>query len=98
MPPPPRPPAGVLIEFQSGFTAEGGALHGAVEDVMASTHMLENAKRVADEARAAGATVRPAPISVADGYHRIPDHPYGILAGVVDNKAFVKGTWGADIV
>ncbi len=39
-----------------------------------------------------------APISFADGYHEITDHPYGILAGVVDNKAFVKGTWGADIV
>jgi nicotinamidase-related amidase len=65
---------------------------------MASTHMLENAKRVADEARAAGATVIHAPISFADGYHEITDHPYGILAGVVDNKAFVKGTWGADIV
>ena len=24
--------------------------------------------------------------------------PYGILKGVVDNNAFVKGTWGAEIV
>ena len=94
----PKSTAVVLIEFQNDFTSDGGALHGAVEDVMASTHMLENAKRVADEARAAGATVIHAPISFADGYHEITDHPYGILAGVVDNKAFVKGTWGADIV
>jgi len=98
MPADPKTTAVVLIEFQNDFTSDGGALHGAVEDVMASTHMLENAKRVADEARAAGATVIHAPISFADGYHEITDHPYGILAGVVDNKAFVKGTWGADIV
>jgi nicotinamidase-related amidase len=98
MPSDPKSTAVVLIEFQNDFTSDGGALHGAVEDVMASTHMLENAKRVADEARAAGATVIHAPISFADGYHEITDHPYGILAGVVDNKAFVKGTWGADIV
>ena len=98
MPSDPKTTAVVLIEFQNDFTSDGGALHGAVEDVMASTHMLENAKRVADEARAAGATVIHAPISFADGYHEITDHPYGILAGVVDNKAFVKGTWGADIV
>ena len=98
MPSDPKTTAVVLIEFQNDFTSDGGALHGAVEDVMASTHMLENTKRVADEARAAGATVIHAPISFADGYHEITDHPYGILAGVVDNKAFVKGTWGADIV
>jgi nicotinamidase-related amidase len=98
MPSDPKTTAVVLIEFQNDFTSDGGALHGAVEGVMASTHMLENAKRVADEARAAGATVIHAPISFADGYHEITDHPYGILAGVVDNKAFVKGTWGADIV
>jgi nicotinamidase-related amidase len=94
----PKTTAVVLIEFQNDFTSGGGALHGAVEGVMASTNMLENTKRVADEARAAGATVIHAPISFADGYHEITDHPYGILAGVVDSKAFVKGTWGADIV
>ena len=94
----PKTTAVVLIEFQNDFTSEGGALHGAVEGVMASTKMLENAKKVADDARAAGATVIHAPISFADGYHEITEHPYGILAGVVDNKAFVKGTWGAEIV
>jgi nicotinamidase-related amidase len=94
----PKSTAVVLIEFQNDFTSDGGALHGAVEGVMASTNMLENAKKVADQARAAGATVIHAPISFADGYHEITDHPYGILAGVVDNKAFVKGTWGAEIV
>ena len=34
----------------------------------------------------------------AAGYNEITRHPYGILKGVVDNKAFVKGTWGAQIV
>jgi nicotinamidase-related amidase len=94
----PKTTAVVLIEFQNDFTSEGGALHGAVEGVMASTKMLENTKKVADDARAAGATVIHAPISFADGYHEITEHPYGILAGVVDSKAFVKGTWGAEIV
>ena len=88
----------VLIEFQNDFTSQGGALHGAVEGVMESTHMLANAKRVAEEARAAGATVIHAPITFAEGYNEITDHPYGILKGVVDNKAFVKDSWGADIV
>ena len=94
----PRSTAVVLIEFQNDFTSDGGALHGAVQDVMESTDMIENTKRLAEEARASGATIIHAPISFAGGYHEITDHPYGILAGVVDSKAFVKDTWGAAIV
>ena len=94
----PTSTAVVLIEFQHDFTSDGGALHGAVEGVMDSTNMLENTKTLVDEARQAGATIIHAPISFADGYHEITDHPYGILAGVVDSKAFVKGSWGAEIV
>ncbi len=88
----------VLIEFQNDFTTEGGALHGAVEDVMASTNMLANTAAAIEKARAAGATVIHAPISFAEGYGEISAHPYGILAGVVESNAFVKGSWGAEII
>ena len=94
----PRTTAVVLIEFQNDFTSEGGALHGAVADTMAATGMIDNAKKVADAARASGATVIHAPISFANGYKEITGSPYGILKGVVDNNAFVQGEWGAAIV
>jgi len=88
----------VLIEYQNDFTSEGGALHGAVEDVMNKTGMIENTKRVVEAARSAGVTVMYAPISFAEGYNEISSHPYGILKGVVDGQAFVKDSWGAAIV
>ena len=88
----------VLIEYQNDFTSEGGALHGAVQGVMESTGMLENTRRLVDAARAAGATIVHAPITFAPGYNEISAHPYGILKGVVDSTAFVKGEWGAEIV
>jgi nicotinamidase-related amidase len=88
----------VLIEYQNDFTSEGGVLHGAVEEVMTKTDMLANTKRVVAAARQAGATVMHAPISFAAGYSEISSQPYGILKGVVDGRAFVKGTWGAAIV
>ncbi len=94
----PKTAAVVLIEFQNDFASDGGALHGAVQGVMESTSMLENAKHLVDEARSAGATIIHVPIRFAEGYQEITDHPYGILAGVVDNKAFVKDTWGSEIV
>jgi len=87
----------VLIEFQNDFTSEGGTLHGAVAEVMASTGMLDKAVATATATRAAGATVIHSPITFQPGYNEITAHPYGILAGVVDSNSFLKGGWGAEI-
>jgi ureidoacrylate peracid hydrolase len=94
----PKTTAVVLIEYQNDFTSDGGVLHGAVEGVMSSTDMMANTRQVIDAAHDAGATVMHAPIMFAEGYNEISSHPYGILKGVVDGKAFVKGSWGAAIV
>jgi len=98
MPLDPTRTAVVLIEYQNDFTSEGGALHGAVAGVMEQTGMLENTRRLVQAAREAGATIVHAPITFAPGYGELAPHPYGILKGVVDSTAFVKGEWGAEIV
>lgn len=94
----PKTTALVLIEYQNDFTSEGGVLNGAVSEVMGSTGMLPKTVALVEAARAAGVTVMHAPIAFAEGYYEISSHPYGILKGVVDGKAFVKGSWGAAIV
>src|ERR1044071_4040521 len=94
----PAKTAVVLIEYQNEFTTEGGVLHGAVAPVMEKTGMLANTVALVSAARAAGVTVMHAPITFAPGYGELTRHPYGILKGVVDGNAFVKGTWGAAIV
>jgi nicotinamidase-related amidase len=88
----------VLIEYQNEFTSEGGVLHGAVSAVMDKTGMLAKTVALVQAARAAGVTIMHAPITFAAGYGELSRHPYGILKGVVDGNAFVKGTWGAAIV
>ena len=88
----------VFIEFQNDFTSEGGVLHEAVKDSMAANNTLDNAEKVLAAAREAGTTVIHSPISFAPGYNEISKHPYGILKGVVDATAFVKGAWGAEIM
>jgi ureidoacrylate peracid hydrolase len=93
----PATTAVVLIEYQNDFTSEGGVLHGAVQGVMDKTDMMANTQRVVDAARKAGVTVMHAPITFSPGYNEISAHPYGILKGVVDGNAFVKGSWGAAI-
>src|ERR1700734_1162232 len=87
----------VLIEYQNEFTSDGGALHGAVQEVMEKTSMLAHTGEVVAAARSAGATIMHAPITFAAGYNELSSHPYGILKGVVDGRAFVKDSWGAAI-
>jgi nicotinamidase-related amidase len=94
----PKRTAVILIEYQNDFTSEDGALHGAVHDVMESTGMLENTRWLVEGARGAGATIVYAPIWFVPGYRELALHPYGILKGLVDAMAFVKGEWGAEIV
>ena len=93
----PKTTAVVLIEYQNDFTSEGGVLHGAVAEVMDQTGILAHTRDVVEAARKAGATVMHAPITFAEGYGELTNHPYGILKGVVDGQAFVKGSWGAAI-
>lgn len=88
----------VLIEYQNEFTSPGGVLHDAVAGVMDSTGMLDKTKDVVEAARAKGVAIMHAPITFVEGYNEITKHPYGILKGVVDGNAFVKGSWGAAIV
>ena len=94
----PATTAVVLIEYQNEFTTDGGALHGAVAEVMDKTNMLDNTRQLVEAARAAGVTIMHAPITFAAGYNELSKHPYGILKGVVDGSAFVKGSWGAAII
>jgi nicotinamidase-related amidase len=95
----PQKTAVVLIEYQNDFTSDGGALHDAVKGVMDESQMMANTRKLVDAARAAGVTVLHAPITFAPGYGELgnPDKVYGILKGVIDSGAFVKGTWGAEI-
>src|ERR1700739_2256934 len=94
----PKTTAVVLIEYQNDFTTAGGVLHDAVSEVMDKTDMLAHTRAVVQAARNAGAQIMHAPIAFTEGYGEITNRPYGILKGVVDGRAFVKGSWGAQIV
>ena len=94
----PKTTAIVLIEYQNDFAAAGGIFHDAVKGVMQSNHMLAHTMDVVEAARAEGVTIVHVPISFSGDYHELNQSPYGILKGVVDNKAFRKGTWGVEII
>jgi nicotinamidase-related amidase len=88
----------VLIEFQNDFTSAGGIFHEAVKEVMNETDMLSNTVNLIEQARNDSVQVIHVAISFAENYNELTQTPYGILKGIVDNKAFIKSTWGAKII
>lgn len=59
----PKKTALVLIEYQNEFASPGGKLNDAVKECMEKTNMLENSRKLAEEARAAGCSIIHCPIS-----------------------------------
>ena len=97
MPIDPKTTALLLIEYQNDFTTEGGALHNGVKAVMESTTMLANSAQLLADRCSRGRCDRDvSSYFVSKGYREITSEPYGIRKGVVDTKAFVRASWGAE--
>ncbi|CUG06273.1 isochorismatase hydrolase, putative [Bodo saltans] len=86
----------VFIEYQNEFTTEGGKLHDAVKNSMASNKMLENSKKVLDFARAHNILVIHEAIYFSGDYREIKNVTFGTLAAC-KGGAFAEGSWGAAI-
>jgi nicotinamidase-related amidase len=94
----PSKTAFVMIEYQNEFCSPGGKFYDAVKECLDTTNMLQTSIETIKEARALGCTIIHCPISFESGHGEISKSPYGILAGVKQNEAFVSNTWGADFV
>ncbi|WP_328514686.1 cysteine hydrolase [Mycolicibacterium palauense] len=88
----------LLIECQNDFMSEGGAFYPSTQAVIETVNMVEHARAALQAARTAGLTVMHAPISFSKGYPELGSDPYGILGGVVEHNALLRGEWGSQIV
>ena len=86
----------VAIEFQNEFVAQGGKLHPAVKDVMASTNMLAKVRRSAEQVRDAGGKVIHCPLMFKADASDNPNKALGILAGCAKDRLFTEKTWNAE--
>lgn len=88
----------LLIEFQNDFVKEEGAMKATgIWKRVKEHNTTGKVVRVVEAARRAGMPIIHAPISFRQGYPEIA-RPFGLIKGVVDAKAFVKGTKGVEII
>lgn len=84
----------VLIECQNEFCSPEGVLYNAVKDILKANKMIENTKKLLKASRGKCHVIH-VPIVFEEGYPELDKHPYGILKGVVDSKAFLKHSVGS---
>jgi len=88
----------LLIEFQDDFLKEYGAMGATGIWRRAKEHrVVEHTVKVVEAARKAKLSIIHAPISFREGYPEL-GRPFGLLKGVVDAKAFRKGSKGVEII
>ncbi|MEW5818812.1 MAG: cysteine hydrolase [Cyanobacteriota bacterium] len=85
----------ILIECQNEFCSPDGALYGAVKEVLVENNVIENIRATIEKLRGKCHIIH-IPICFSKGYPEIGKNPYGILKGVVDGKAFIKGSKGSE--
>lgn len=86
----------VLVHCQNEYTTKAGLLHHYVVDSMEESQMLWNSVDLVEKARRQGVSV----FYLAYTYEaelESADPTFGHLKTIVDAKAFVKGSWGAEI-
>ncbi len=85
----------VLIECQNEFCSTDGGLYGAVQEVLIENKVLENIQGALNALRGK-CNILHVPISFAEGYPEVSNEPYGIMKGVVEGNAFIKGSKAAE--
>lgn len=94
----PTTTAFLMLDCQNDFAAQGGVFYPNVAPVMNAVQTIDNLLIAVNAARNVRIPIVHAPLSFADGYRELNATPYGFLKRITDNRAFLKGNWGTNIV
>ncbi len=87
----------VLIEFQNEFCKPGGKLHGLVKHELARVNTIDNAVKLAEQAREKGCLVVHCPFVYDESWVR--QHGVcGIIGGAAEKGAFRPDQWGTQLI
>lgn len=86
----------VLIEYQNDFLSPGGKLHDAIASVLIENRVLERTNQLIAAARAAEVPVVHVLMEFHPGHRELEGVPSGILALARQQRAFERGSWGAE--
>ncbi len=88
----------LLLHWQNELVKQGGVLSDAFSGILASFGTLGHMQAVLQASRKSKVYVVYVNASHRKGYPEIADNPAPLAAGLVKTNAFIKGTWGVEVI
>jgi nicotinamidase-related amidase len=94
----PRTSALLLLHWQNELVKPGGLVSPAFSGVLTASGTVEQMQDALQASREAGVLVVFVNASHRKGYPEVPPDPAPLAAGLVRSNAFLRGTWGAQVI
>ncbi len=94
----PRTSALLILHWQNELVKPGGLVAAAFSGVLAEFETLQRMRDALQASRAEGVLVVFVNASHRKGYPELPANPAPLAAGLVKTNAFIRGTWGAEVI
>ena len=94
----PRTSALLILHWQNELVKPGGLVAAGFSGVLAEFETLQRMRDALQASRAEGVLVVFVNASHRKGYPELPANPAPLAAGLVKTNAFIRGTWGAEVI
>lgn len=88
----------LLLHWQNELVKQGGLLSLPLSNILTASGTVENVQAVLQASRNKGVFVVYVNAAHRPGYPEIAGNPAPLAASLVDMQAFIKGTWGAEVI
>jgi nicotinamidase-related amidase len=94
----PRTSALLILHWQNELVKPGGLVAAVFSGVLAEFGTIERMQDALEASRKKGVLVVYVNASHRKGYPELPANPAPLAAGLVRTNAFIRGTWGTQVI
>lgn len=88
----------LLLHWQNELVKPGGKLYGPLSKLLHDTYTIEHNMAVLEASRKKRVLVIYVNVSHRPGYPEISQRPAPLAAGLIKTQAFLRGTWGTEVI
>ena len=94
----PRTSALLILHWQNELVKPGGLVSSPLPDILAESRTIQRMQDALQASRDKGVLVIYVNASHRKGHPEVPRIPAPLAAGLVASNAFIRGTWGAQVI
>ncbi len=94
----PKTTALLILHWQNELVKPGGHMSTPLPGIIAASGTIQRLQNALQASREKGVLVAYVNASHRKGYPEVPRIPAPLAAGLVQSNAFIRGTWGAQVI